>query len=55
VWAVRRDVAKRISILRGNDTQGGVEVRQGLKDGDVLIVTLRANLSDGQNVRTAVH
>jgi HlyD family secretion protein len=55
VWTVRQGVAKRVSVLSGKETPSGVEVRQGLKDGDVLIVAPPANLNDGQDVRAAVH
>ena len=53
-WVVRNGVAKRVSILRGSETENGVEVRDGLHDGDVLILAPPANLNDGQKVRAAV-
>jgi RND family efflux transporter MFP subunit len=53
VWALRDGTARRLSIVQGGETQSGVEVRQGLKDGDVVIVAAPANLSAGQKVRAA--
>lgn len=55
VWTVRGGVAKRLPIVLGAETQSGVEVRRGLKDGDVLIVTAPTALSEGQIVRAAIH
>jgi RND family efflux transporter MFP subunit len=51
VWAVRSGMAQRVSILLGHETVSGMEVKQGLKDGDLLILAPPANLSDGQKVR----
>jgi HlyD family secretion protein len=54
-WVVRNRIARRIPILRAEETQKGVEVRQGLTDGDVLIIAPPANLNDGQKVEAAAH
>jgi HlyD family secretion protein len=54
-WVVRNRIARRVPVLLGDETQSGVEVRQGLTDGDVLIVAPPANLNDGQKVEAAVH
>lgn len=51
VWTVRNGMAKRISILVGREMVSGIEVKQGLKDGDILIVAPPTNLSDGQTIR----
>ena len=51
VWAVRDGQAKRIRIIRGTETQAGVEVREGLNSGEVVVTNPAPNLSDGQNVR----
>jgi RND family efflux transporter MFP subunit len=51
VWTVRSGMAKRVSILVGREMVSGIEVKQGLKDGDLVIVAPPANLSDGQTIR----
>jgi HlyD family secretion protein len=51
VWTVRSGIAKRVSILVGREMVSGIEVKQGLKDGDLVIVAPPANLSDGQTIR----
>lgn len=51
VWIVRDGAAKRVSILRGSETERGVEVQKGLKDGDIVIAAPGANLGEGQKVQ----
>jgi HlyD family secretion protein len=51
VWIVRDGTAKRVSIRRGSETERGVEVQKGLKDGDVVVTSLGANLGEGQKVQ----
>ena len=51
VWAVRDGQAKRIRVIRGSETQAGVEVREGLNSGEVVVTNPAPNLSDGQKVR----
>jgi HlyD family secretion protein len=53
VWAVRGGLARRVPIVRGHDVEAGVEVKQGLKDGDILVLAPPANLSDGLKVSVA--
>ncbi len=53
VWAVRGGLARRVPIVRGQDVEAGVEVKQGLKDGDILVLAPPANLSDGLKVFVA--
>jgi len=53
VWAVRGGLARRVPIVRGRDVEAGVEVKQGLKDGDILVLAPPANLSDGLKVFVA--
>ena len=53
VWTVNRGMAKRVSVLRGSQTEAGVEVREGLRDGDVVVVASPASLSEGQRVQAA--
>jgi len=53
VWAVRGGLARRVPIVRGRDVEAGVEVKQGLKDGDILVLAPPANLSDGLKVSVA--
>src|SRR5258705_451102 len=50
VWAVRGGLARRVPIVRGRDVESRVEVKQGLKDGDILVLAPPANLSDGLKV-----
>ena len=50
--AIRR-CRRRVPIVRGRDVESGVEVKQGLKDGDILVLTPPANLSDGLKVFVA--
>jgi RND family efflux transporter MFP subunit len=50
VWAVLAGVAHRMSILRGRETEIGVEVKHGVKDGDIIIITSEAALKEGQPV-----
>jgi len=52
VWTIRNGEARRVSVLRAGETEGGVEVREGLGDGDVVIAAPAATLSEGQKVRT---
>jgi HlyD family secretion protein len=51
VWTVNRGMAKRVSVLRGSQTESGIEMREGLHDGDVVVVTSPASLSEGQKVQ----
>jgi len=53
VWAVRGGLARRVPIVRGQDVEAGVEVKQGLKDGDILVLAPPATLSDGLKVFVA--
>lgn len=52
-WVVQNRVARRVPVTRGDETQSGVEVRQGLTDGDVLIIAPPTSLNDGQKVEAA--
>ncbi|MGO9059236.1 MAG: efflux RND transporter periplasmic adaptor subunit [Candidatus Binataceae bacterium] len=50
VWTVRNGAAERVAIKRGRDLEAGVEVKQGLNDGDLVIIDPPADLKDGQKV-----
>jgi RND family efflux transporter MFP subunit len=50
VWTVRESIVKRVSIVRGQETETGIEIKQGLKDGDVVVVSPQANLANGRRV-----
>jgi hypothetical protein len=50
VWTVRESIVKRVSIVRGQETETGIEIKQGLKDGDVVVVSPQANLANGRKV-----
>jgi HlyD family secretion protein len=51
VWTVKSGVAQRASIVRGDETEGGIEVTRGLKDGEVVVIAPSPNLSEGQKVQ----
>ena len=51
VWAVLGGQAKRIPIIRGSETQAGVEVREGLNGNETVVTNPPPNLSEGQKVR----
>jgi hypothetical protein len=42
VWTVRDGMAKRATIVRGRETEAGIEVTQGVKDGDIVIIAAAA-------------
>jgi hypothetical protein len=48
---VKSGVAQRVSIVRGDETEGGIEVTRGLKDGEVVVIAPSPNLSEGQKVQ----
>src|SRR6266404_4629519 len=51
VWTVREGNAQRVGVVRGQETESGIEVRQGLHDGDVVVVSPQArNLANGRRV-----
>ncbi len=50
VWTVRDGKAERIAIQRGGELEQGIEVRQGLSDGDLVIVDPPPGLTSGQRV-----
>src|SRR3989442_3789218 len=50
VWTVRESIVKRVGIVRGQETETGIEIKQGLNDGDVVVVSPQANLANGRKV-----
>ncbi len=50
VWTVREGVVQRVGVVRGQETETGIEIKQGLKDGDVVVVSSQANLANGRKV-----
>src|SRR6267142_4865608 len=50
VWIVRDGMAKRATIVRGREIETGIEIKQGLNDGDVVVVSPQANLANGKKV-----
>jgi len=50
VWTVREGIVQRVGIVRGQETETGIEVEQGLNDGDVVVVSPQANLANGGRV-----
>src|SRR2546427_712059 len=50
VWTVREGIVHRVGIVRGQETETGIEIKQGLHDGDVVVVSPPANLANGRKV-----
>ncbi len=50
VWIVRNGIAERVAIKRGRELEDGVEVREGLDDGDQVIIEPPADLKAGEKV-----
>ncbi len=50
VWTVREGIVQRVGIVRGQETETGIEIKQGLNDGDVVVVSPQANLANGGRV-----
>jgi RND family efflux transporter MFP subunit len=51
VWTVRGGEARRVPVLCGGETESGIEVREGLNNGELVVTTPAAALSDGLKVR----
>jgi HlyD family secretion protein len=50
VWVVRGDTAHQVSIVVGHEFQDGVEVREGLSGGEMVIVVPAPTIKEGQAV-----
>jgi HlyD family secretion protein len=50
VWVVRGDSAHLVPIIVGREFQEGVEVKQGLSGGEMVIVVPAATIKEGQEV-----
>src|SRR5882724_4634564 len=50
VWTVREGIVRRVGIVRGQETETGIEIKQGLNDGDVVVVSPQENLANGRKV-----
>jgi RND family efflux transporter MFP subunit len=50
VWTVRNGVAYRVNVICGKRAESGVEIVQGLSDGDSVVVTPEVKLVDGAQV-----
>src|SRR5437870_2308608 len=50
VWTVRKGIVQRVGIVRGQEKETGTEIKQGLNDGDVVVVSPQANLANGRKV-----
>src|SRR6266571_5424087 len=50
VWTVREGIVRRVSVVCGLTTETGIEVRQGLKDGDSVVISPQAKLANGGKV-----
>src|SRR5438132_154781 len=47
VWTGREGIVQRVGIVRGQETESGSEIQQGLNDGEVGVVSHRASLARG--------
>src|SRR6266550_2159955 len=50
VWTVREGIVQHVGIVRGQETETGIEIKQGLNDGDVVVVSPQAKLANGRKV-----
>jgi len=50
VWTAREGIVRRVSVVCGLTTETGIEVRQGLKDGDSVVITPDVKLVNGGKV-----
>src|SRR6266403_4268975 len=50
VWTVREGIVRRVSVVCGLTMETGIEVRQGLKDGDSVVITPDVKLVNGGKV-----
>src|SRR6266403_2110452 len=50
VWTVREGIVRRVSVVCGLTTETGIEVRQGLKDGDSVVIAPDVKLVNGGKV-----
>jgi RND family efflux transporter MFP subunit len=50
VWVVRGDTVHQVPVVVGREFQEGVEVKQGLSGGEMVIVVPPATIKDGQEV-----
>jgi HlyD family secretion protein len=50
VWVVRGDTAHQVPIVAGREFQDGVEVKQGLSGGEMVIVVPAPTTKEGQPV-----
>ncbi len=50
VWTVREGIVQRVGIVPGQETETGIEIKQGLNDGDVVVVSPQAHLANGRKV-----
>lgn len=50
VWTVREGMVQRVDIVRGQETETGIEIKQGLHDGDLVVVSSPAELANGRKV-----
>jgi RND family efflux transporter MFP subunit len=48
VWTVHDGIARHTTIERGRETEAGTEISDGLKDGDLVVISSPTGLSDGR-------
>src|SRR5262249_740659 len=49
-WIVGEGIVQRVGIVGGQETETGIEIKHGLHDGDVVVVSPQANLANGRKV-----
>lgn len=53
VWTVRDGALRKTPVVPSREVEAGIEIKQGLKHGDTVIISQRANLHEGQKVSVA--
>jgi len=53
VWELRAGTVHRVSVVRGAETETGVEISTGLRGGEQLVTASAVPLSEGQRVNQA--
>src|SRR5207245_11294672 len=55
VWTVREGIVRRVSVACGLTTETGIEVRQGFKHGDSVLITPALKLVSAAQVSARSH
>jgi HlyD family secretion protein len=52
VWELRQGTVHRVSVVRGGDTETGIEISSGLRGGEQLVTAAAVQLSEGERVNS---